>query len=79
MIPFDSIVDESYVELGIIWRTEVAKIVDLNPLHVNLSQMKKTLSKITLNQNVDVIIGSKVLTGKVNFISWTTSKETREF
>jgi len=81
VIPFDSIVDESYVELGDYLKKgdEVAKIVDLNPLHVNLSTNEKDINKITLNQNVDVIIGNKVLTGKVNFISRTSDKETRNF
>ncbi len=81
VIPFDSIVDDSYVELGDYLKKgdEIAKVVDLNPLHVNLSTNEKDINKITLNQKVNVIIGNKFLTGKVNFISRTSDKETRNF
>ena len=81
LIPFDSIIDDSFVELGDYLKKgdSIVKIVDLDPLHINLTANENDINKIKLNQNAKVIIGEKEINGKVNFISKTSDKETRNF
>ena len=81
LIPFDSIIDDSFVELGDYLKKgdSIVKIVDLDPLHINLTANENDINKIKLNQTAEVIIGEKKINGKVNFISKTSDKETRNF
>ena len=81
LIPFDSIIDDSFVELGDYVKKgdSIVKIVDLDPLHINLTANENDINKIKLNQNAKVIIGEKEINGKINFISKTSDKETRNF
>ena len=81
LIPFDSIIDDSFVELGDYLKKgdSIVKIVDLDPLHINLTANENDINKIKLNQNAKVIIREREFNGKVNFISKTSDKETRNF
>jgi multidrug efflux system membrane fusion protein len=81
LIPFDSIIDDSFVELGDYLKKgdSIVKIVDLDPLHINLTANENDINKIKLNQTAKVIIGENKINGKVNFISKTSDKETRNF
>jgi multidrug efflux system membrane fusion protein len=81
LIPFDSIIDDSFVELGDYLKKgdSIVKIVDLDPLYINLTANENDINKIKLNQTAKVIIGENKINGKVNFISKTSDKETRNF
>ena len=80
-MPFASIIDESYVELGDYLKKgdSIVKIVDLDPLHINLTANENEINKIRLNQQAKVTIGENYLTGRINFISKTSDIETRNF
>ena len=81
LMPFASIIDESYVELGDYLKKgdSIVKIVDLDPLHINLTANENEINKIRLNQQAKVTIGENYLTGRINFISKTSDIETRNF
>ena len=53
--------------------------MDLDPLHINLTANENEINKIELNQKAKVIVGEKEIYGRVNFISKTSDKETRNF
>ena len=57
----------------------IVKIVDLDPLHINLTANENDINKIKVNQKAKVIIGEKIINGRINFISKTSDKETRNF
>ena len=80
-IPFDSIIEESYVELGDYVKKGdvIAKIVDLDPLFINSTINEKEINSIELNQKANVTIGDKSLIGTVNYISKTSDTNTRNF
>ncbi len=81
LMPFNSIVDESYVELGDYLKKgdSIAKIVDLDPLHINLTANENEINKVELNQQANVIIGNENIIGTINFISKSSDNETRNF
>ncbi len=80
-MPFDSSIDESYVELGDYLKKgdPIAKIVDLNPIFINTSANEKEIINIKLNQKASVRIGNMSVNGTVNYISKTSDKNTRNF
>tara|TARA_B100000963_G_C22545636_1_gene634275 strand:+ start:163 stop:1209 length:1047 start_codon:yes stop_codon:yes gene_type:complete len=80
-MPFDSSIDESYVELGDYLKKgdPIAKIVDLDPIFINTSANEKEIINIKLNQNASVKIGNMLLEGTVNYISKTSDQNTRNF
>ena len=69
IMPFDSSIEESYIELGDYVKKgdSIAKIVDLNPIYINLSASEKEINRLKLNQNARVFIGKKIFEGK-NFL-----------
>ena len=80
-MPFDSSIDESYVELGDYLKKgdPIAKIVDLNPIFINTSANEKEIINIKLDQKAAVKIGNMSVNGTVNYISKTSDKNTRNF
>ena len=80
-MPFDSSIDESYVELGDYLKKgdPIAKIVDLNPIFINTSANEKEIINIKLDQKAFVKIGNMSFNGTVNYISKTSDKNTRNF
>ena len=80
-MPFDSIIDESFVELGDYLKKgdSVAKIVDLDPIFVNATANEKEVKNIKLNQVANVKIGNEIKKGIVDYISKTSDPLTRSF
>ena len=80
-LPFDSVIEESYVELGDYLKKgdPLAKIVDLDPIFVSVNTSEKEISNIFINQNSKVEIAGKIYPGLVNYISKTSDPETRNF
>lgn len=80
-IPFDSAVEESYVELGDYLKKgdSIVKIIDLSPLFIQTSANEKQIKNIILNQNATVFINDKKVDGFVNYISKTSDPNTRNF
>ena len=81
IIPFDSFVEESYVELGDYLKKgdSIAKIVDLDPIFINLTTSEKDISKIKVGQKTNVFIFQDEFEGIINFVSKTADPKTRSF
>jgi multidrug efflux system membrane fusion protein len=81
MMPFDSSVEESYVELGDYVKKgdSIVKIVDLNPIFIVTSANEKEITNISIDQKARVKIGMKIVFGKINYISKTSDSNTRSF
>ena len=80
-IPFDSIVEDSYVELGDYLKKgdPIAKVVDLDPIFITINITEKEISKIKKGQVASVKISDNFYKGKVNYVSRTSDKLTRNF
>ncbi len=80
-MPFDSVVEDSYVELGDYLKKgdSIAKIVDLDPLFILTTANEKEINNIKLNQQAEVKIGNKEVKGAINYISKTSDPKTRSF
>lgn len=80
-IPFDSNVEDSYVELGDYVKKgdSIAKIVDLDPILIEATANEKEINNIKINQNAKVIVGNNPVTGIVSYISKTSDPTTRNF
>ena len=80
-MPFDSIIDESFVELGDYLKKgdSIAKIVDLDPIFVIATANEKEIKNIKLNQVANVKIGEEIKKGIVDYISKTSDPLTRSF
>ena len=81
IMPFDSSVEDSFVELGDYVKKgdSIAKIVDLNPIFIDITASEKEINKIKLFQQTRVRIGKKLFQEKINYISKTSDPETRNF
>ena len=64
-IPFDSVVDKSFVELGDYVKKgdSIAKIVDLDPIVIQVTATEREINNININQNALVRIGNKTAKG----------------
>ncbi len=80
-MPFDSSVEESYVELGDYLKKgdQIVKVVDLSPIFIISTANEKEIDNIKINQKAIVSIGNKRFNGKVNYISKTSDPNTRNF
>ena len=80
-IPFDSVVDKSFVELGDYVKKgdSIAKIVDLDPIVIQATATEREINNIIINQNALVKIGNKTKKGIVSYISKTSDPTTRSF
>ena len=80
-MPFDSAIDESFVELGDYLKKgdSIAKIVDLDPIFIIATANEKEINNIKLNQIASVKIGGKMKKGLVDYISKTSDPLTRSF
>ena len=66
-MPFASIIDESYIELGDYLKKgdSIVKIVDLDPLHINLTANENEINKIRLNQQASKLLEKIILLGEL--------------
>ena len=80
-IPFDSIVEDSYVELGDYLKKgdPIAKVVDLDPIFITINITEKEIDKIKKGQTASIKISDNFYKGKVNYVSRTSDKLTRNF
>ena len=80
-MPFDSTIEDSYVELGDYLKKgdSIAKVVDLDPIFVSSTANEKEISNIRINQNARVKIGDIFFDGMINYISKTSDPNTRSF
>ena len=80
-MPFDSTIEDSYVELGDYLKKgdSIAKVVDLDPIFVSSTANEKEISNIRINQNARVKIGDIFFDGTINYISKTSDPNTRSF
>ena len=80
-IPFDSIIEESYVELGDYLKKgdPIAKVVDLDPIFISINVTEKEIDKIKKGKKASVKISNNFYEGEVDFVSRTADKLTRNF
>ena len=80
-VPFDSIVEESYVELGDYLKKgdPIAKVVDLDPIFISINVTEKEIDKIKKGEKASIKILDSFYEGEVNYVSRTADKLTRNF
>ena len=81
-IPFDSIIDRSFVELGDYLKKgdKIITIVDLDPIFLVASVSEKDVNSIRVGQNGTAHLSNgKKISGKINYISVSANKKTRNF
>ena len=82
IIPFDSFLEDSYVELGDYLKKgdKIVKIVDLDPIYLEVTASENEIKNLQTGMLGESILGNGINTkGKINFISSTANEETRNF
>ena len=82
MIPFDSFIDESYVELGDYLKKgdEIVTIVDLDPIFLVAYASEKEVSFLNIGQKgLANLSNGQIIQGHINFISVSANEKTRNF
>ncbi|MDC3176134.1 efflux RND transporter periplasmic adaptor subunit [Alphaproteobacteria bacterium] len=82
IIPFDSFLENSFVELGDYLKKgdEIVKIVDLDPIFLTTTVSEKYINQLKFGQKGEVFLknGYKDV-GKINYISATADPQTKKF
>ena len=81
LIPFDSTIEDSFIELGDYVKKgdKIAKIVDLDPIFVKVNVTENVINNLKLNQTPTIIIADKSYEGLISYISKTSDPLTRNF
>ena len=81
LIPFDSTIEDSFIELGDYVKKgdKIAKIVDLDPIFVKVNVTENVINNLKLNQTTSTIIANKSYEGLISYISKTSDPLTRNF
>jgi len=81
LVPFDSFVEDSFVELGDYLKKgdSIARVVDLDPIFITINITEKEIDKIKKGQVASIKISDNLYKGKVNYVSRTADKLTRNF
>ena len=81
LIPFDSTIEDSFIELGDYVKKgdDIAKIVDLDPIFIKVNVTENEINSLRLNQKTDIIIADKSYEGFISYISKTSDPLTRNF
>ena len=81
IVPFDSLIEDSFVELGDYVKKgdPIAKIVDLDPIFVSMNVTEKEINKLKKNQIAEVFISGNKYNGVINYISKVADLQTRNF
>ena len=81
LTPFDSTIEDSYVELGDYVKKgdNIAKIVDLDPIFIKINVTENEIGNLSLNQKTLIKISDKSYKGHINYISKTSDPLTRNF
>ena len=81
IVPFDSLIEDSFVELGDYVKKgdPIAKIVDLDPIFISMNVTEKQINKLKENQIAEVFISGIKYNGVINYISKVADLQTRNF
>ena len=81
LTPFDSTIEDSYVELGDYVKKgdNIAKIVDLDPIFIKINVTENEIGNLRLNQKTLIKISDISYKGHINYISKTSDPLTRNF
>ena len=81
LTPFDSTIEDSYVELGDYVKKgdNIAKIVDIDPIFIKNNVTENEIGNLRLNQKTLIKISDKSYKGHINYISKTSDPLTRNF
>ena len=81
LTPFDSTIEDSYVELGDYVKKgdNIAKIVDLDPIFIKINVTENEIGNLRLNQKTLIKISDNSYKGHINYISKTSDPLTRNF
>ena len=82
MIPFDSFLEDSFVELGDYVKKgdKIVKIVDLDPIFLSASANENEVMNLKINQKGIAILNSgEKFKGHINYISSSADNNTRNF
>lgn len=81
LTPFDSTIEDSYVELGDYVKKgdNIAKIVDLDPIFIKINVTENEIGNLRLNQKTLIKVSDKSYKGHINYISKTSDPLTRNF
>ncbi len=82
MIPFDSFLEESFVELGDYLKKgdKIVKIVDLDPIFLSASANENEVMSLEINQEGFAILNNgEKFKGHINYISSSADTNTRNF
>ena len=82
IIPFDSFLEESYVELGDYLKKgdQIVKIVDLDPIYLEVTATENEMKDLHIGKTGDTLLGNGIdIKGRINFISSTANEVTRNF
>lgn len=82
IIPFDSFLEESYVELGDYLKKgdKIVKIVDLDPIYLTTTVSEKYINQLKIGQKGSVGLKSGYKdNGKITYISSTADPKTKKF
>ena len=82
IIPFDSFLESSFVELGDYLKKgdKIVKIVDLDPIFLTTTVSEKYINRLKLGQKGEVSLKSGYKDfGEINYISATADPQTKKF
>ena len=82
IIPFDSFLEDSYVELGDYLKKgdKIVKVVDLDPIFLIATANETEVINLSLNQvGIASFKNGTQINGKINYISSSADEETRNF
>ncbi len=82
IIPFDSFLEESFIELGDYLKKgdKIVKIVDLDPIYLTTTVSERYINQLKLEQEGQVNLKNGFQNiGKINYISSTADPQTKKF
>ena len=82
IIPFDSFLDVSYVELGDYLKKgdKIVKIVDLDPIYFTATVAEKDIGSIFIGQSGNIKLTNGITgKGSINYVSASSDTKTRKF
>ena len=82
IVPFDSFLEDSFVELGDYLKKgdKIVKLVDLDPIFLEASASENEVANLFVGQKgIAIISNGKEIEGKINYISASADDLTRNF
>ena len=81
-MPFDSTIEDSYVELGDYLKKgdSIAKVVDLDPIYFTATVAEKDIGSIFIGQSGNIKLTNGITgKGSINYVSASSDTKTRKF